>query len=88
VVLLGFGVLSTVMAAIAAAWVETEERRMEREIMEDLRVQIGDLKDDIRCLSAQVSALSGQVAASAGPHAGPDTSAVPAHEAGGPEGGR
>jgi voltage-gated potassium channel len=58
VVLLGFGVLSTVMAAIAAAWVETEERRMEREIMEDLRSQIGDLKQDIGRLSAQVQALA------------------------------
>lgn len=57
VVLLGFGVLSTVMAAIAAAWVETEERRMEREIMEDLRSQIGDLKGDIARLSAQVQSL-------------------------------
>lgn len=58
VVLLGFGVLSTVMAAIAAAWVETEERRMEREIMEDLRSQIGDLKSDIARLSAQVRSLA------------------------------
>jgi voltage-gated potassium channel len=58
VVLLGFGVLSTVMAAIATAWVETEERRMEREIMEDLRRQIGSLKQDIAQLSAQVHGLA------------------------------
>src|SRR5512147_3063024 len=36
VVLLGFAVLSLVTAAIAAIFVESQERRMEREILHDL----------------------------------------------------
>ena len=82
VVLLGFGVLSTVMAAIAAAWVETEERRMEREIMEDLRSQIGGLKEDIGRLSAQVQALTAQVADAAEPGPPPREPRGPARSEG------
>lgn len=54
VVLLGFGVLSVVMAAIAAHWVESEERDIEREILRDmhrqmdaLRLELSALRDDI-----------------------------------------
>jgi len=54
VVLLGFGVLSMVTAAVAAAWVETEERRIEREILHDLRSQIGNLRVEITALRAEV----------------------------------
>jgi hypothetical protein len=47
VVLLGYGVLSLVTAAIAARWVETEERRIEREILRDMRREMAALRQDI-----------------------------------------
>jgi voltage-gated potassium channel len=50
VVLLGFGVLSLVTAAIATAWIETEERRIEHAILRDLHRQIGDLRAEIAAL--------------------------------------
>lgn len=50
VVLLGFAVLSLVTAAIAAMWVETQERRMERDILHDLHRQMQGLRDDIAAL--------------------------------------
>jgi voltage-gated potassium channel len=54
VVLLGFGVLSTVTAAIAAAWVETEERRVEREILRDLHAQLREVRAEVAALRAQM----------------------------------
>lgn len=56
VVLLGFGVLSLVTAAIAAHWVETEERRMEREILRDMRRELGQLRQELVSLRAAVQA--------------------------------
>lgn len=50
VVLLGFAVLSLVTAAIAAMWVESQERRMEREILHSLHRQVQGLRDDIAAL--------------------------------------
>lgn len=50
VVLLGFAVLSLVTAAIAAMWVESQERRIEREILHDLHRQVQGLRDDIAAL--------------------------------------
>ena len=47
VVLLGYGVLSLVTAAIAARWVETEERRIEREILRDMRREMTALRQEI-----------------------------------------
>ena len=47
VVLLGYGVLSLVTAAIAARWVETEERRIEREILRDMRREMAALRQEI-----------------------------------------
>lgn len=58
VVLLGFGVLSTVTAAIATSWIETEERRIERELMDGLQRQIGTLETRIVQLSAQIETLA------------------------------
>lgn len=52
VVLLGYGVLSIVTAAIAAMWVETQERRVERDIL-------ADLHREMKALRAEVAALSG-----------------------------
>lgn len=53
VVLLGYGVLSLVTAAIATAWIETEERRIERDILRDLHAQVGALRGEIAALREQ-----------------------------------
>lgn len=50
VVLLGFGMVTMVTAAIAATWIETEERRIERQILHDLRKQIDGLRAEIVAL--------------------------------------
>lgn len=50
VVLLGYGVLSLVTAAIATMWVETTERRIERDILRDLHAQLGELRAEIQAL--------------------------------------
>ena len=54
VVLLGFAVLSLVTAAIAATWVESQERRIEREILRDLHREIKVLRDDVAALRARL----------------------------------
>lgn len=53
VVLLGFGVLTMVTAAIAATWIESEERQIEREILHDMRYQIDKLHAEIVALRAE-----------------------------------
>lgn len=50
VVLLGLGVLTLATAAIATTWIETEERRIEREILHDLHRRLGLLHDEITAL--------------------------------------
>ena len=55
VVLLGYGVLSLVTAAIATNWVETEERRIEREILHDVRREIAGLRQEIAGLRDQLA---------------------------------
>ena len=47
VVLIGYGVLSLVTASIAAMWVESEERRFQREILRDLHAQLGALRAEL-----------------------------------------
>ena len=61
VVLLGFGVLSLVTAAIAASWIETEERRIEREILHDLRRQLGNLHAEMAALRSEIRSGRGPV---------------------------
>jgi voltage-gated potassium channel len=56
VVLLGFGVLTMVTAAIATTWIETEERRIEREILHDLRQQLGTVRVELTALRAEIRA--------------------------------
>jgi voltage-gated potassium channel len=58
VVLLGFGVLTLVTAAIATAWIETEERRIEREILTDLRTQMASVHADLAALRAEIRAAA------------------------------
>lgn len=50
VVLMGFAVLSLVTAAIAALWVQTEERKIEREILQDLHRELRAVRDDVATL--------------------------------------
>lgn len=56
VVLLGFGMLSLVTASIAAMFVESEERRMETEILRDLHHEISGLRSELAALRAQAAA--------------------------------
>jgi len=46
VVLLGYGVLTLVTAAIATRWLETGERRIEREILHDMRREMAALRQE------------------------------------------
>ena len=56
VVLLGFGVLSLVTAAIAATWVESTERRVEREILHDIHRRMQALHEDVVSLRRELHA--------------------------------
>ena len=56
VVLMGFAVLSTVTASIAAMWVQSEERRIEREILRDLHLQLKSIRDELTLLRAEQAA--------------------------------
>ena len=56
VVMLGFGVLSLVTAAIATRWIETEERVIEREILRDMHHQLDALRQDINALRQDLAA--------------------------------
>lgn len=64
VVLLGYGVLTLVTAAIAARWIETEERRLEHEILRDMRREMTTLRDELAALR---EALAPDAAARPGP---------------------
>lgn len=51
VVLLGLAVLSLVTASVAAMFVETEERQIERDLMHEigqLRAEVGELRAELR----------------------------------------
>ena len=53
VVLLGLAVLSLVTASVAAMFVETEERQIERDLMQEigaLRSEVRSLRDEVRQL--------------------------------------
>lgn len=55
VVLLGLAVLSLVTASVAAMFIETEERQVERDLMDEigaLRAEVRSLHDDVRELKA------------------------------------
>ncbi|MGA8515344.1 MAG: potassium channel family protein [Burkholderiaceae bacterium] len=57
VVLLGLAVLSLVTASLAAMFVETEERQIERDLMHE----IGALRSEVRSLHAQLQELRSQL---------------------------
>ena len=69
VVFLGVGAITLVAAGIASAWIATEERSIEREILSDLHKQIGALRAEVVALR---EALPNAAAADA---SGPDTRA-------------
>ncbi|MBQ0959302.1 two pore domain potassium channel family protein [Ideonella sp. 4Y11] len=50
VVMLGFGMLSLITAAIATAWVETEERRLEREFLREVRQEMTAMRQELQAL--------------------------------------
>jgi voltage-gated potassium channel len=56
VVLLGYGLLSLVTASIAAMFVGTQERRVEREILRDMHKEITSLRAEIEVLRQTVAA--------------------------------
>lgn len=55
VVLLGYGVLTLVTAAIASRWVETGERRIEHEIMHDMRREMAVLRQELTALRSSLA---------------------------------
>lgn len=57
VVLLGYGVLTLVTAAIATRWVETEERRIEHDILRDLHRELGKVNAELSQLRSEVVSL-------------------------------
>lgn len=59
VLLLGFAMLSMVTAAVAAMWVGSQERTIEREILRDLHRQIGLLRLEIQQLRAEQTGAMG-----------------------------
>lgn len=63
VVLLGYGVLSLVTAAIAAMWVESAEQAMEHEILTDLHREVRTLQDEIRALRVEQASAIGELQA-------------------------
>jgi voltage-gated potassium channel len=54
VVLLGYGLLSLVTASIAAMFVGSQERKVERDILRDMHVQMRELREEIGSLRALV----------------------------------
>ena len=72
VVMLGYGVLSLVTAAIATQWVETEERIIEREILRDVHHQIDALHREIQALRHELADQRGVPRPPAHARNGPD----------------
>jgi voltage-gated potassium channel len=54
VVFLGVGAITLVAAAIASAWIASEERDVEREILHDLRKQLASVHAEIAALRADI----------------------------------
>lgn len=60
VVILGYGVLSLITAAIAANFVEGEEREIEREVLREMRREV---RTDVRALQEEINRLSDEIRA-------------------------
>jgi voltage-gated potassium channel len=80
VVMLGFGVLSLVTAAIASRWIKTEERIIEREVLRDMHREMAALHRELAALRQNLAPATGTRAATAvgePADAGTDTGADP-----------
>lgn len=71
VVLLGYGLLSLVTASIAAMFVGTQERKVERDILRDMHAQIRSLREEIQGMREEVRALRARQADGPAPHDAP-----------------
>jgi voltage-gated potassium channel len=78
VVFLGVGAITLVAAGIASAWIATEERTIEREILADLHKQLGALREELAALRETLPAASATSAAGS-------PGAAPGHDPGHPE---
>lgn len=58
VVLMGFAVLSLVTASIAAMWVQTEERNIEREILQELHHEIQVIRNELAAMRSETPSVS------------------------------
>ncbi len=56
VVFLGVGAITLVAAAIASSWIATEERRIEREILDDVHRQLAAVRAELAALRAALPA--------------------------------
>lgn len=54
VVLLGWGVLTMITAAISSIWVESSERRLERDILRDMHHEVGQLRKELVALREEL----------------------------------
>ncbi len=66
VVLLGYGLLSLVTASIAAMFVGSQERKVERDILHDMHTQMRSLRHEIDGLRNEVRQLRQSVTAATG----------------------
>ena len=78
VVFLGVGAITLVAAGIASAWIATEERSIEREILTDLHKQLSALREELAALREALLAAAQTAAASPGAAPGGDAGQPPA----------
>jgi voltage-gated potassium channel len=73
VVLLGYGVLSLVTASVAAMFVGSQERKVEREILRDMHAQLKEVRQEIATLRHSIEAAKADAppAAPSGPPKSP-----------------
>jgi voltage-gated potassium channel len=70
VVFLGVGAITLVAAGIASAWIATEERTIEREILSDLHKQLSGLREELAALREALPEAA-QTAPASSPGAAP-----------------
>jgi voltage-gated potassium channel len=78
VVFLGVGAITLVAAAIASAWIATEERHIEREVLDDLHKQLGAVRAELAALREAL------LTRATGTTGGEPTGAVPPQDRDGP----
>jgi voltage-gated potassium channel len=71
VVLLGYGMLSLVTASVAAMFVGSQERKVEREILHDMHVQLKEVRREIAQLRQAIEAAKHEQPAAQPPPASP-----------------